>query len=79
MAFPDPVAAIEHIELNHSNYKLVLSDVRMPTIDGIQLAKRVFAKDKSVILMLMSAFDQPDIVGLTEVRLMVIHLRLKLL
>ena len=65
MAFTDPVTAIEHIEVNHDKYKLVLSDVRMPTVDGIELAKRIFAKDKShIALLLMSAFDQPDILGI---------------
>ena len=38
----------------------------MPTVDGIELAKRIFAKDRSIVLLLMSAFDRPDVLSLID-------------
>ena len=63
MAFTDPVAALEHVENNHVKYKLVLSEVKMPVMDGIELTKRIAVKDRSIILLLMSAFDSPEVLS----------------
>lgn len=63
MAFTDPVAALEHVEHNHAKYKLVLSDVKMPVMDGIELTKRIADKDRSILLLLMSAFDRPEVLS----------------
>ena len=46
MAFTDPIAALEHVEHNLAKYKLVLSDVKMPVMDGIELTKRIAVKDR---------------------------------
>ena len=35
--FTDPIQALEHFKVNQSNYSLILSDFRMPGLDGIQL------------------------------------------
>ena len=49
MAFTDPLATLEHVEHNHAKYKLVLSDVKMPEMDGIELTKRIADKDKNLL------------------------------
>ena len=33
--FTDPLLALEHFKSNHSTYSLVLSDLRMPVMNGI--------------------------------------------
>lgn len=35
--FSDPHLAIEHFQINHHNYRVVISDYRMPGMTGIQL------------------------------------------
>ena len=37
--FTDSTLALEHFKLNQSNYCLILSDFRMPNIDGMDMAK----------------------------------------
>lgn len=59
--FTDPVAALESISAEHLRYRLVLSDVRMPRLDGVELARRIYGIDKKIRLILMTAFDQTDI------------------
>ena len=39
----------EHVEHNHARYKLVLSDVKMPVMDGIELTKRIADKDRFIL------------------------------
>jgi DNA-binding response OmpR family regulator len=61
--FTDPVVALESICTEHSRYRLVLSDVKMPKLDGIELVKGIHEKDSNIRLILMSAFDRIDIVS----------------
>ena len=37
-AFTDPVKALEHFKQNSKDYLLVISDIRMPGISGIELS-----------------------------------------
>ncbi len=57
MTFSDPQLALKEFELNHQDYRLVLSDLRMPGVSGIELAKRVRAIDPEVRVMVMTAFE----------------------
>ena len=38
--FTDPSLALEHFRINSKQYSLVISDLRMPEINGYQLIKR---------------------------------------
>ena len=42
--FTDPIVAPESICTEHSRYRLVLSDVKMSKLDGIELVKRIHEK-----------------------------------
>jgi two-component system response regulator TctD len=61
MTFGDSVAAFEHISLHHLKYRLILSDIRMPRINGIELIRRIHKRDRRIKFILMSAFDRPEI------------------
>ena len=56
-AFTDPIVALDQICSDHSSYGLVLSDVRMPTLSGIELATKLREKYKEIKIILMSAYE----------------------
>ena len=56
-AFTDPIVAFDQICSDHSSYGLVLSDVRMPTLSGIELATKLREKYKEIKIILMSAYE----------------------
>ena len=35
-AFTDPLLALEHFRINHKDYSLIMSDIRMPVMNGFQ-------------------------------------------
>jgi DNA-binding NtrC family response regulator len=60
-SFTDSPTAFEQISLHHLEYRLILSDIRMPRINGLELIRRISKIDGYIKFVLMSAFDQPDI------------------
>lgn len=56
-AFTDPVMAFEHFTENKENFALVISDLRMPGINGLELLKRVKDSNSKVRTILMSAYN----------------------
>jgi DNA-binding NtrC family response regulator len=55
--FTNPLEALSIFEHNSHNYDLILSDVRMPEINGIDLIKKMKNINDNVTFVLMSAFD----------------------
>jgi DNA-binding response OmpR family regulator len=58
--FTDPLMALEHFILNSTGYYLVISDVRMPVMNGFEFIKKVREILPSIKIFLMSAFDIND-------------------
>ncbi len=58
--FTDPMAAVEHFKINNSAYVLVISDLRMPGINGIDLVHEIKKVNPSVRTLLMTAFEVND-------------------
>jgi len=56
-AFTDPIEALEDFKLNKDRYGLIISDVRMPRMSGLEFAAKIRGIDTSVSLILMSAFE----------------------
>src|SRR5678816_4060745 len=56
-SFIDPVKAFEHFTENKENYALVISDLRMPGLNGLELQKKVKASNPKVRTILMSAYN----------------------
>ena len=59
--FTDSTLALEHFKMNQSDYTLMLSDYRMPTMDGMLLLKTVKGIKPSIGTVLMSAFDVEEL------------------
>ena len=59
-AFTDPVLALEHFRINHRNYKCVITDFRMPLMNGAQFLDKVKAVNPEVKRILLSAFEIND-------------------
>ena len=55
--FTDPFLALEHFKINHSNYSLVISDLRMPSMSGFQFIQNIKLIKPKINVLLMSAFD----------------------
>lgn len=57
ITFNDPVIALEHFADNKKNYALVISDLRMPNLNGLELLKKVKQLKPSVRTILISAYE----------------------
>jgi DNA-binding NtrC family response regulator len=59
-AFTDPEAALKNFQSNSKDYCLVLSDIRMPGMSGIRLARKVKQINPNVKVVLMTSFEIND-------------------
>jgi DNA-binding NtrC family response regulator len=59
-AFTNPQEALQTFKSDTESYCLVLSDIRMPALSGIQLAKKVKEVNPNVKVILMTAFEIRD-------------------
>jgi DNA-binding NtrC family response regulator len=58
--FTDPLMALEHVRVNKDEYVLVISDLRMPNLDGLELVKVIKDLNPLVRTILMTAFATKD-------------------
>lgn len=56
-AFTDPVKALGYFQKNHAFFSLVLTDVRMPHMSGLELAQHILRIKPDMKIMLMTAFQ----------------------
>lgn len=58
--FTDPISALEHFQINQDAYVLVISDFRMPGLNGLELLRKMKNMNKFVRTILMTGFDIDD-------------------
>lgn len=57
ISFVDPVQALEYFEQTSDKHSLILTDLRMPGLCGIDLAKKIRQINNKVKIFLMTAFE----------------------
>jgi YesN/AraC family two-component response regulator len=59
-AFTNPEEALKNFQSHSEDYCLMLADIRMPGLSGIQLARKVKEINPAVKTVLMTAFEIRD-------------------
>jgi two-component SAPR family response regulator len=59
--FTDPILALEHFKANARDYFLVISDLRMPGMNGFEFIKKVREIKPEVKIFFMTAFEINDL------------------
>ena len=59
-AFTNPEEALQNFQSNSESYQLILSDIRMPEMSGIKLARKVKETNPKVKVVLMTSFEIKD-------------------
>ena len=57
LRFTDTVNALEHFKMNRKDYAVMISDLRMPVINGVQLLKTVKDLNPSARTVLTTDFE----------------------
>jgi DNA-binding NtrC family response regulator len=55
--FTDPNLALEHFRINCKDYILVVSDIRMPGMNGFEFVRKLREISPAIKVLLMSAFE----------------------
>jgi DNA-binding response OmpR family regulator len=61
ITFIDPVLAFEYFKKTSDKHSLIITDMRMPGLSGIDLAKRIREINSKIVIFLMTAFDISDL------------------
>ncbi len=59
-AFTNPEEALQRFKTNAESYSLVVLDIKMPALSGIQLAKKVKEVNPNVRVLLLTALETRD-------------------
>ncbi|MDQ4073486.1 MAG: response regulator [Thermoproteota archaeon] len=59
--FTDPLLACEHYRCNPNKYSLIITDLRMPGMSGIDLSNNIRQLSDTVKIVLITAFDLSDL------------------
>jgi DNA-binding response OmpR family regulator len=63
ICFTNPMLALEHYEDNQDKYSVVITDLRMPGMSGIELSRKIRQRNGHVKIILITAFDLMDLEG----------------
>lgn len=58
--FTDPLIALQHFLVNKQKYQLIISDLKMPGLDGLELLRKVKEQNPLVRTLLITAFEIED-------------------
>jgi CheY-like chemotaxis protein len=55
--FNDPLRAIRYLTKHHGEFRLVITDWKMPEIGGREMIKLISQLDQNILIMLISAYE----------------------
>ena len=58
-AFTDPYAALQQFD-KESNYDLLITDIKMPNLNGLELYNKIKAKDNNIKVLFISALEASE-------------------
>ncbi len=61
ISFVDPVLALEYFRETSDKHSLIITDLRMPGLNGLELAKKVRELNTNIRIFLMTAFETRDL------------------
>ena len=61
VSFSDPLVALEYFKDSPDKHSLIITDMRMPGMCGIELAKKIRNFNDNIKIFLMTAFDIVDL------------------
>ena len=71
--FTDPIAALEHFQVNEYAYVLVISDYKMPGLNGMEFLKKIKNLNGFVRTILMTGFQVEDMVFRENTKMKIIN------
>lgn len=54
--FTDPILALDHFSKNNDKYHLIITDLKMPGLNGVQFANKIREYNKTVKILLITAY-----------------------
>jgi two-component system, cell cycle response regulator CpdR len=57
IGFTEPLMALEHFNINYVSYHLVISDWRMPLMNGFDFAENIRQIKSDIKVLLMTSFE----------------------
>ena len=57
VSFTDPLSALDHYSQNQDKYSVVITDWEMPSLDGLQFAKKIREYNETVKILLITAYS----------------------
>jgi len=61
ISFVDPILALEYFKETSDKHSLIITDLRMPGLNGLELAKKVRELNTNIKIFLMTAFETRDL------------------
>jgi DNA-binding response OmpR family regulator len=61
ISFVDPLLALEYFRETSDKHSLIITDLRMPGLNGLELAKKVRELNTNIRIFLMTAFETRDL------------------
>ncbi len=61
VSFTNPILAFEHFKHNPYTYPIIITDLRMPGMSGIELANKIRETNGTAKIFIVTAFDPMDV------------------
>ena len=61
ISFVDPLLALEYFRETSDKHSLIITDLRMPGLNGLELAKKIRELNTNIMIFLMTAFETRDL------------------